>query len=334
MSGHIACLIKHSEVGRYKKGRKVLEFAHVTVLLKESVNLIIADPSGTYVDCTLGGAGHTRLILNSLTEQGRLIAFDQDPKAIVHAEEMLGYDRRLTLIKSNFTHLEEKLREINVLSVDGILFDIGVSSPQLDEAERGFSYMQDAPLDMRMNPEQELTAHYIVNHWREEKLAEIIWSYGEERWSKRIAQFVTAARNQKPINTTGDLVEIIKAAVPAGARREGPHPAKRTFQALRIAVNDELGVLDKALDQALECLAPGGRVGVITFHSLEDRIVKEKMQMWLGRCTCPPEFPVCKCNSKARAKLITRKPLPPSEEEIAQNPRARSAKLRVAEKIG
>ena len=311
-----------------------MDFAHVTVLLKESVELILTDPSGTYVDCTLGGAGHTRLILDSLTERGKVIAFDQDPLAIRHAEQIVGNDSRLRLIKSNFASLEDKLTEINALPVQGILFDIGVSSPQLDEAERGFSYMQDAPLDMRMNPEQVLTAYHIINHWSEDELAETIWNYGEERWAKRIAQFVIAARAKDDIKTTGDLVEVIKAAIPAGARREGPHPAKRTFQALRIAVNDELGVLDRALDQALRCLAPGGRVGVITFHSLEDRIVKERMQAWLGRCTCPPELPVCICKARPQAKLITRKPLQPSAMEISQNPRSRSAKLRVAEKLG
>ncbi len=310
-----------------------MEFIHKTVLLQESVDLVLTDPSAVYVDCTLGGGGHTRLILESLHRDGRVICFDQDTRAIANAREQLGSDERVTLIHSNFSHLREKLSELNALPVQGILFDIGVSSPQLDEAERGFSYMHDAPLDMRMNQEEVLSAYQMVNEWSEQELASVIWRYGEERWAKRIASFITEARLQHPIETTGQLVEVIKAAIPAGARRDGPHPAKRTFQALRIAVNDELGVLSKALEQALDCLAPGGRVGVITFHSLEDRIVKEHMQGWLGRCTCPPELPVCRCGAKARAKLVTRKPVVPADEEIEANPRARSAKLRVAEKL-
>lgn len=262
-----------------------------------------------------------------------MICFDQDIQAIRHAEDILGKDERVTLINRNFESLEETLGELDLLPVDGIIFDLGVSSPQLDEAERGFSYMQDAPLDMRMDSSGQLSAREIVNLWTEEDLAQLIWDYGEEKWAKRIAQFITQARREKPLETTGDLVQAIKAAVPAAVRRSGPHPAKRTFQAIRIVVNDELGVLDRALDQALNCLGQGGRVGVITFHSLEDRIVKERMKSWLGRCTCPPELPICRCNAKAKAKVITKKPLLPSQEEVEQNPRSRSAKLRVAEKI-
>lgn len=310
-----------------------MDFHHVTVLLEETVDAVVTHPEGTYVDCTLGGAGHSQRVLQKLDISGKLIAFDQDEKAIRHAEDLIGQDERVTLVNRNFEALEETLTQINQLPVKGILFDLGVSSPQLDEAERGFSYMQDAPLDMRMDTSRPLTAREMVNQWSEAELAHVIWKYGEEKWSKRIAQFIVQKRSERPIETTGDLVEVIKAAMPAAVRRNGPHPAKRTFQALRIAVNDELGVLDRVLDQALRCLDHGGRVGVITFHSLEDRIVKERMQSWLGRCTCPPELPVCQCGAKATAKLLTRKPILPTEEEIEQNPRSRSAKLRVAEKI-
>lgn len=310
-----------------------MDFHHVTVLLEETVNLVVSNPAGRYVDCTLGGAGHSKKILSKLGESGRLICFDQDIQAIHHAEDILGKDERVTLINRNFESLEETLGELDLLPVDGIIFDLGVSSPQLDEAERGFSYMQDAPLDMRMDSSGQLSAREIVNLWTEEDLAQLIWDYGEEKWAKRIAQFITQARREKPLETTGDLVQAIKAAVPAAVRRSGPHPAKRTFQAIRIVVNDELGVLDRGLDQALNCLGQGGRVGVITFHSLEDRIVKERMKSWLGRCTCPPELPICRCSAKAKAKVITKKPLLPSQEEVEQNPRSRSAKLRVAEKI-
>ncbi|MDQ7096170.1 16S rRNA (cytosine(1402)-N(4))-methyltransferase RsmH [Desulfosporosinus sp. PR] len=310
-----------------------MDFHHVTVLLKETVDGVVTDPSGTYVDCTLGGAGHSRRVLGKLDSKGKLICFDQDEHAIRHAREIFGEDERVILVQRNFESLERTLAEKNLLPVKGILFDLGVSSPQLDEAERGFSYMQDAPLDMRMDSGNPRTARDLVNTWREEELAEVIRNYGEEKWAKRIAQFIVRKRQERPLETTGDLVEAIKAAVPAAARRDGPHPAKRTFQALRIAVNDELGVLDRVLDQALRCLDGGGRIAVITFHSLEDRIVKERMKSWLGRCTCPPELPICRCNAKAVAKLLTRKPILPTEEEVEQNPRARSAKLRIAEKI-
>ena len=310
-----------------------MDFHHVTVLLDETVNAVVMNPSGKYVDCTLGGAGHSQRVLTKLDATGKLICFDQDDKAICYAKEIFGRDKRITLVNRNFEYLEETLKELDLLPVNGILFDLGVSSPQLDEAERGFSYMQDAPLDMRMDPLSALTARELVNTWSEEELAQVIWKYGEEKWSKRIAQFIVRMRNERTLETTGDLVEVIKAAVPAAVRRSGPHPAKRTFQAIRIAVNDELGVLDRVLDQALRCLDHGGRIGVITFHSLEDRIVKDRMKSWLGRCTCPPELPICRCDAKAIAKVLTRKPILPSEEEVEQNPRSRSAKLRVAEKI-
>ena len=308
-------------------------FAHHTVLLEETVSMVVANREGIYVDCTLGGAGHSRRVLQLLDPAGRLVAFDQDPQAIEHAKQVLAGDQRVHLVHANFALLEAGLRERKLLPVDGILFDLGVSSPQLDEAERGFSYMQDAPLDMRMNPQNSLTAGNIVNTWSEQDMAKVIRDYGEEKWAARIAQFIAVRRRENRIRTTGELVDIIKSAIPAAARREGPHPAKRTFQALRIAVNNELGVLAEALDQAIRCLAPGGRVAVITFHSLEDRIVKQRMQAWRGNCTCPPGLPFCVCGTKAIAKVITRKPVLPSAQEIEANPRARSAKLRVAEKI-
>lgn len=310
-----------------------MEFHHVTVLLNETVENVLTNPEGIYVDCTLGGAGHSRLLLEKLSPNARLIGFDQDPKAIANAKDLLKDDLRVQLVNKNFEHLESTLKDLGISSVQGILFDLGVSSPQLDEAERGFSYMQDAELDMRMNPNHPFTAKVLVNEWSQERIAEVIWKYGEEKWSKRIAEFIVKAREERPLETTGELVELIKKAIPAGARREGPHPAKRTFQALRIAVNDELGVLERAFDQVIRCLAPGGRVAVITFHSLEDRIVKEKMQSWLGRCTCPPAFPVCQCGAKPLAQVLTRKPILPSKKEIEENPRSRSAKLRVAEKL-
>lgn len=310
-----------------------MEFHHVTVLLDETVDAVVTNPTGMYVDCTLGGAGHSKRVLTRLDATGKMICFDQDALAISHAKEIFGEDERVTLVNRNFEYLEETLTELDQLPVNGILFDLGVSSPQLDEAERGFSYMQDAPLDMRMDPSSPLTAREIVNKWTEPNLAQLIWKYGEEKWSKRIAQFIVQKRNERLLETTGDLVQAIKAAVPAAVRRSGPHPAKRTFQAIRIAVNDELGALDRVLDQALRCLDHGGRIAVITFHSLEDRIVKDRMRSWLGRCTCPPELPICMCNARALAKVLTRKPIIPSEEEVQQNPRSRSAKLRVAEKL-
>ncbi|MHB8124323.1 MAG: 16S rRNA (cytosine(1402)-N(4))-methyltransferase RsmH [Desulfitobacteriaceae bacterium] len=309
-----------------------MEFEHVTVLREETVDLLMTDPNGVYVDCTLGGSGHSQLLLSRLTGEGKLIGFDQDDWAISHAQEVFAGDERVIIVKENFCFLEKTLTRLGVLPVKGIMFDLGVSSPQLDEAERGFSYMQDALLDMRMDTTAVLTAYDIVNNWEEKELERVIWQYGEERWARRIAQFIVKARTKDSIERTSQLVEIIKAAMPAAARREGPHPAKRTFQALRIAVNDELGVLDKVLNQALSCLASGGRVAVITFHSLEDRIVKQRMQSWLGKCTCPKGLPLCRCGAETLARIITRKPLHPSDQEVEINSRSRSAKLRVAEK--
>jgi 16S rRNA (cytosine1402-N4)-methyltransferase len=315
-------------------------FQHTTVLLEEAVDGLAIKPGGVYVDCTLGGAGHSELIASRLSEGGRLIAFDQDDLALSHARERLApYMDKVTLVRSNFRYLEQELRGCGVRmegglpQVDGILFDLGVSSPQLDEAERGFSYNHDAPLDMRMDREEPLTAHEIVNEWEERDIARILDLYGEEKFARNIARNIVKARSAAAIATTGELAELIKTSIPAATRRTGPHPAKRSFQALRIAVNDELGAEEEALEQAVRCLAPGGRASVITFHSLEDRICKTIFAKYLEKCTCPPDFPLCVCGNKGTLKLINRKPVLPSERELEDNPRARSAKLRVAEKL-
>lgn len=308
-------------------------FEHRSVLLQETVDLVFTKPTGRYVDCTLGGGGHSEHLLHKLAPQGQLICFDQDNTAVENALKKFAGDSRVTIFQKNFVELEETLKENNLLPVQGILFDLGVSSPQLDEAERGFSYMQDAPLDMRMDRRTKLTAEEVVNSWSVEDLTAVIREYGEENWASRIAKFIGEERISEPIRTTGQLVEIIKKAIPAGARKEGPHPAKRTFQAIRIAVNKELEVLEKALDQSLRCLGGEGRIAVITFHSLEDRIVKNKFQSWLGKCTCPPGFPVCQCGARPLVRLMNKKPVLPSREEEQDNPRSRSAKLRVVEKL-
>lgn len=310
-----------------------LKSEHTSVLLEETVDMVFTIPNGIYVDCTLGRGGHSAFLLQKLNSSGHLICFDQDKEAVDFAQRMFSEDQRVTIIHKNFTELESTLREKNFLPVAGVMFDLGVSSPQLDEAERGFSYMKDAPLDMRMDRDSNLTAQYIVNNWPVEDITKVIRQYGEENWAVRIAKFIEQSRLEKTIETTGQLVEIIKKAVPAAARRDGPHPAKRTFQALRIAVNRELETLEAALDQAFNCLDSGGRLAVITFHSLEDRIVKNKFQSWTGKCTCPPGFPVCRCGAKPIVKIVTKKPQSPSSQEEEENPRSRSAKLRVAEKL-
>ncbi|MFD2371061.1 16S rRNA (cytosine(1402)-N(4))-methyltransferase RsmH [Brevibacillus sp. GCM10020057] len=312
----------------------ILSFHHVTVLRDEAVAGLNIRPGGIYVDCTLGGAGHSSLIASRLTEGGRLIAIDQDDWALDNARERLApYMDKVTLVKSNFRHLKNIVSDLGLDGVDGVLFDLGVSSPQLDEGERGFSYNADAPLDMRMDQQASLTAYEILNEWDEEEIAKIIWEYGEEKFSRRIARQIVQFRVRQPVRTTGELVELIKEGIPAAARRTGPHPAKRTFQAIRIAVNDELNAFKEAVTDAIGILRPGGRVSVITFHSLEDRICKQVFQELSKGCTCPPSFPVCACGNEATVKVITRKPILPSEEELEANPRARSAKLRVAEKI-
>jgi 16S rRNA (cytosine1402-N4)-methyltransferase len=315
-------------------------FHHITVLKVEAVEGLHIEPHGIYVDCTLGGAGHSELIVSKLQQPGRLIAFDQDDAALSHAEQIFAEQMdRVTLVKSNFRFLREKLLELDIPKlnglpqVNGILFDLGVSSPQLDDAERGFSYNQDAALDMRMDQDGGLTAHQVVNEWSEAELTQILFEYGEEKFARRIASHLIKAREQIPIMTTFELAEIIKNAIPAATRRTGPHPAKRSFQAIRIAVNDELGAMKEALEQAVHCLAPGGRIAVITFHSLEDRICKHLFAKFIERCTCPSNFPMCVCQKKSILKLINRKPIAPSEEELEVNNRSRSAKLRIAEKI-
>ncbi|WP_123043558.1 16S rRNA (cytosine(1402)-N(4))-methyltransferase RsmH [Cohnella candidum] len=316
-------------------------FHHITVLLEEAVEGLNVRPDGIYVDCTLGGAGHSSAIAAKLGPGGRLIALDQDDAALENARVRLApFGETVTLVKSNFRDLIEALRTAGVPEedgmprVDGVLFDLGVSSPQLDEADRGFSYNHDAELDMRMDREQSLTAKTIVNEWDEKEIADILRDYGEEKFARSIARHIASARAKAPIEKTGELVELIKAAIPAPARRTGPHPAKRTFQALRIAVNDELGAFRDALAEAIDVLKPGGRAAVITFHSLEDRICKTMFTAEVASCSCPPDFPVCVCGGGGgRLKLTPRKPILPSERELADNPRARSAKLRVAEKI-
>ena len=315
-------------------------FHHITVLKEEAVDGLEIRPDGVYVDCTLGGAGHSSAIATQLSEQGLLIAFDQDDAALANAETKLApYKDRVKLVRSNFREIENKLRLIpqavkdGIPQVDGILFDLGVSSPQLDEADRGFSYNHDAELDMRMDRTAELTAKEIVNEWPEQEIARILFEYGEEKFARRIAANIVAARGKGVIETTGQLVELIKEGIPAAARRSGPHPAKRSFQALRIAVNDELGAFEEALEQSIRCLAPGGRVAVITFHSLEDRICKQTFAKYIERCTCPPDFPLCVCGSKGIVKLVNRKPIEAGTGELEANPRARSAKLRIAEKL-
>jgi 16S rRNA (cytosine1402-N4)-methyltransferase len=310
------------------------------VLLEEAVDGLAIKPDGIYVDCTLGGAGHSKLIASRLGEGGRLIAFDQDDWALDNARVRLApYMDKVTLVKSNFRDLEQELKGCNVPllegvpQVDGILFDLGVSSPQLDEAERGFSYNHDAPLDMRMDRESDLTAHEIVNTWDERDISRILDRYGEEKFARSIARNIVKAREKAPIEKTGELAELIKISIPAATRRTGGHPAKRSFQALRIAVNDELGAEEEALEQAIRCLKPGGRASVITFHSLEDRICKQMFAKFVEKCTCPTDFPLCVCGNQGTLKLVNRKPIVPSEEELELNPRARSAKLRVAEKL-
>ncbi|WP_071459350.1 16S rRNA (cytosine(1402)-N(4))-methyltransferase RsmH [Bacillus massilinigeriensis] len=309
-------------------------FNHTTVLLNEAVDGLKIKPDGIYVDCTLGGAGHSELILSRLSGTGRLIAFDQDEIAIENAKRKLSeYQDRLTIIKRNFLHLQEELEKQGIEAVDGILYDLGVSSPQLDNPERGFSYHHNAPLDMRMDQAADVTAYDVVNTWEYDKLVKIFFQYGEEKFSKQIARKIEAAREKEPIKTTGELVELIKDAIPAPARRKGGHPAKRVFQAIRIAVNDELGVFESSLEQAIEMLKPEGRVSVITFHSLEDRICKVTFKKASELPPLPPGLPVIPDEFKPKVKLVTRKPILPSEEEVEYNNRARSAKLRICEKL-
>lgn len=310
-----------------------MEFHHISVLLNECIDNLNITPDGIYVDGTMGGGGHSLEIAKRLTT-GRLICIDQDPNAHEAAGKRLAeYKDRITFVRDNFGNIANILDSLGIEKIDGMLLDIGVSSHQLDEAERGFSYQQDAPLDMRMNPDRPFSAHDVVNGYDEDELDRVIFTYGEERWARRIAQFIVKEREAKPIETTGELVDIIKKAVPKGARKDGPHPAKRTFQAIRIEVNGELEVLQRAIDDVAARLAVGGRLCIITFHSLEDRIVKEAFRKQENPCICPPQFPVCVCGKKPLGRVITRKPILPSKEELEENPRSRSAKLRVLEGV-
>jgi 16S rRNA (cytosine1402-N4)-methyltransferase len=316
-----------------------MEYRHTPVLLAEVTQQLSPHPGSIIVDCTLGGAGHAKRLVDLVAPDGILVGVDQDDAALTAAEITLRLGQQIPsenirLLKGNFGELDDLLVDAQVPYVDGFLFDLGVSSPQLDIPERGFSYREDAPLDMRMDPGHHTqTAAEVIAAYSEADLARIIREFGEERWATRIAAFIVAARARHPIETTGQLVEIIKAAVPAAARREGPHPAKRTFQALRIEVNEELLVLEKGLHAAVRWLSSGGRVAVISYHSLEDRIVKQAFNGLAQGCICPPELPVCTCGNEPVLRVLTRKAILPSAEEVAENPRARSAKLRVAEKI-
>ena len=308
------------------------DFHHISVLLDECIEGLNIKPDGIYVDGTLGGAGHSSQIAKRLTT-GRLIGIDRDSVALKAAGERLApYSDRVTLVHSNFCEIAQVLKDLAIDGVDGILLDLGVSSPQLDDGSRGFSYMADAPLDMRMNSEDILTAYEVVNTWSYEELKRILFDYGEERYAPKIASAICKRREVKPIETTLELVDVIRSAMPAQALREKQHPAKRSFQAIRIAVNDELGSVEKVMRDAIPCLNSGGRLAVITFHSLEDRIVKTAMTGAAKGCTCPPSFPVCVCGKKPQVRIITRKPIVSGEEELERNPRARSAKLRVCEK--
>ena len=312
-----------------------MEFKHTSVLYEEAIESLNIMPNGIYVDGTLGGGGHAAGICQRLSEEGTLIGIDRDSDAIAAASERLKeYKCKKKFVKSNYSDIKNVLQQIGIEKIDGALLDLGVSSFQLDKPHRGFSYMNEAPLDMRMSADDLFTAHDVVNKYSQEELTRVIKQYGEERWASRIAAFVVKAREKSEIKSTTELVDIIKAAIPASARREGPHPAKRTFQAIRIEVNDELAQLERATTEFCDVLASGGRLAIITFHSLEDRIVKESFNKRLKPCTCPKEFPMCVCGKTADIKKITGKPVCPSEREIQENPRARSAKLRVIEKIG
>ena len=310
-----------------------MEFKHTTVLLQEMIHYVLTDFNGIYVDCTLGGGGHSFALSKRLSEEGLLIGIDQDEEAIQAAEERLrGARCKHIAIQSNFLHIDEVLDSLQINMVNGFIFDLGVSSYQLDESERGFSYMNDGKLDMRMDRRQSLSAYEVVNTYEEKDLEKIINDYGEERWASRIASFICSKRVNHPIETTNDLVQVIKAAIPAGARRTGPHPAKRTFQAIRIEVNNELEILQSTIEKSINHLKPGGRLGIISFQSLEDRIVKNVFKEMEKDCICPPDIPICVCNHRQSVRRVG-KAIRPSAEEIKNNPRARSAVLRVVEKV-
>ncbi len=312
-----------------------MDFEHIPVLLNECIEGLNIKPDGIYVDCTLGGAGHSSHIAQKLSDKGRLIGIDQDSEAIAAAKARLSNYNNVVYVHNNFSAIESIAEDLSLYAsgVDGFLLDIGVSSHQLDEAGRGFSYNYDAPLDMRMDRESTLSAHVVVNTYSADDLTRIIRDYGEERWAKRIADFIVTERKIKPIDTTFELVSVIKKAVPKAARADGPHPAKRTFQAIRIEVNGELEILEKSLKSMVELLKPGGRLCIITFHSLEDRIVKNTFRELENPCTCPRDFPVCVCGKKPLVKIITRKPVVAGKDELEFNRRSHSAKLRIVEKI-
>jgi 16S rRNA (cytosine1402-N4)-methyltransferase len=310
-----------------------MEFSHVPVMMEQVLTGLNVVQDGVYVDCTLGGGGHSLEILRRLSRQGRLVAFDQDPQAVKFASERLAsYKENMAIIQGNFKDLVMRLQELQITEVNGILFDLGASSHQFSHPDRGFSYQHNAKIDMRMDPSQQTTAADLVNDLSEVELSRIIRDYGEERWAARIAGFICTERKRKPISTTHELVEVIKKAIPASARRSGPHPAKRTFQALRIATNSELEILTSAVSGAVSVLAKGGRICVISFHSLEDRIVKRVFQEFANPCICPRDFPVCMCGREKSLRIITSKPIEPSLDELEENPKSRSAKLRIGEK--
>jgi 16S rRNA (cytosine1402-N4)-methyltransferase len=313
-----------------------MEFQHKSVLLDECLENLNIKSDGIYVDGTIGGAGHSSEIYKRLNNNGVLIGLDQDQFAVetsINRLKQIDSNAKFEVVNTNFKNIKKACEMLGVEGVDGILLDLGVSSHQLDEASRGFSYQNDAPLDMRMDKSAELSAYHIVNNYPEKDIYEIIRDYGEEKWASRIARFIVEARDKQPIKTTFELVDLIKKAIPSSARRDGPHPAKRTFQAIRIAVNDELGILDKTIEDCVSLLNSGGRLCIITFHSLEDRIVKLRFNKQINPCTCPPSFPVCVCGKKPQASLVNRKPIVSSDKELEENPRARSAKLRVIQKI-
>ena len=310
-----------------------MEFRHISVMLHEATEALNIKKDGIYVDGTMGGGGHSEEILSNLSENGLLIGIDRDIQALDASKKRLAKFNNVRYVHDNFHNIKRILADMGIGGIDGMLVDLGVSSYQLDNGERGFSYMEDAPLDMRMNRDDKLSAYEVVNTYSEENLAKIFFEYGEEKFSKKIARLIALRREDKPIETTLDLVSIIDKAIPERFRVKGSHPAKRVFQAIRIEVNAELDPLKDALEDMFECLNPGGRLSVITFHSLEDRIVKTKFRSLAAGCTCPPDFPMCVCGKKPRAKLITRKPILPSAAECENNKRSRSAKLRVTEKI-
>ena len=311
-----------------------MDFDHVPVMLAEVLKYLDVRPQGTYVDGTVGGGGHSRAIARRLGPQGRLVGIDQDPAALQAAGQALAeFGGRISLVHANFREMDRVLHDLQISAVDGVLLDLGVSSHQFDTAERGFSYRTDAPLDMRMNPTQEVSARDLVNTADEAELVRILFDYGEERFARRIVARIVARRQRAAIETTGDLAALVTDAIPAATRRTGPHPARRTFQGLRIAVNDELGSLERGLGRAFDLLKPGGRLVVITFHSLEDRIAKQTFVARARGCICPPHQPVCTCDRSPEARILTRKPVTAGEAELAANPRSRSAKLRALEKL-